>query len=288
MSDEGAQAKRVLYLTSCDARGRNRDGSPLITGSLFSAANGYPALPWGCGSSLRLDLTAPRWLVIEAEEVREDGWTTLIVSGRILADGNRTDALRYLHHNGASGMPYLGRRRAAGAFAVAAVGCLGTVEAGEQTIAAGGDQAQCTLAAGATAAVGQRGIIEAGAFSRLAGGDQAKIEADRFSQVAAGTFASLTVGEGSLVVAGASSVCTAGAGSRVLVDSAGSIVLGPRATGIGRFGTRFKGAEGALFVVIDALDDGVPKVINARVGESGVKPDQWYVVKGHHFEPDGN
>jgi hypothetical protein len=287
-SDEATQERRILYLTSCDARGRDRDGSLMINGRQFTAPGGYPALPWGCGSTGQIELGAPRWLVLEAEETRSEGQQVLIVSARVLADGDRTDALRYLHHHGAAGMPYLGRRRAAGDFAVIAVGSLGNVEANDLPVAAGGEQSKCKLGGGATAAVGQRGDIEAGPFSRLAGGDHSKIKTDRFSQVAAGGFASLTLGDGSLAVAGPSSECTAGAGSRVLIDSAGAIDLGERATGIGRFGTRFKGKNGALFVAIDAIDGGVPIVVSARVGEAGVKADQWYVVKGHTFEPVGD
>lgn len=273
----------VLYLTSCDQHARSAEGTPMVAGNSFSASIGYPALPWGCGSLAHIRKDAPRWLVLDAEDVQERSGGVLIRAARICCDGSLTDALRYLHAHGAAAMPFLGRRRRGNDHAILTTGPMGTIEARDNASAAAGESARLTLGSGATAAVGSYGTIKAGEFARLVGGDHATIQAARFSLATAGMAAEVSGGEGALVLAGAMSNCQVGAGGRAMVDSGGSLDLGPRAVGVGRAGTRFRGAIGAVFVVIDAIADTVPAVLTARVGEGGVKANLWYLVEGHKF-----
>ena len=280
---DGANTVEVLYLVACDQHGRSREGTPMIAGTRFTAPKGFPALPWGCGPIYQIDVNAPRWLIVMAESTGEGPGTTLVFEGRIVADGDRTTALRYLHEHGAAGMPYLGRRRRGGSHAVLTVGSLGTLEAEDHVIAAGGEATQVTAGPGATVALGRAGQAKAGEFARIVTNDGAQVRGERFSTVASGRESTIQLAEGALVLAGEGSEVRVGDGGRAMVDGGGSIDLGIRAVGIGRNKTRYRGAEGAQFVALDAITaDGVTTV-TARVGVDGVLPATWYVVVDGRF-----
>jgi len=283
MAHGATSSDRVLYLTACDRHARSVDGSPMVAGHTFSAIKGCPALPWGCGPLIHFKKDAPRWLVLDPQEMEPLPGGALIKKASICFDGTKNDALRYLHGNGAAAMPYLGRRRRGGDYAVLTAGSMGVVEAEAHACAAGGDASELTLGLGATAAVSRGSKITAGEFSRVTAADHGVVATDRFSLVVTGMNGSVTAGDGALVLAGAMSQCAVGAGGRAMVDSEGSLDLGVRAVGVGRHGTRFRGADGALFVVIDVPDDGPSGVLTARVGEGGVKPNVWYHLVNNQF-----
>ena len=180
-------------------------------------------------------------------------------------------------------MPYLGRRRRGGAYAVLTAGSMGAVEAEDHACVAGGEGAALTLRVGATAAVGKGGKITCAEFSRVATADHGNVMTDRFSMVVAGMSSNVVGGDGALLLAGSMSQCKVGAGGSAMVDGQGSLDLGPRAVGVGRSGTRFRGADGALFVAIDIPDEGASGVLTARVGEAGVKPGVWYQLVDNQF-----
>lgn len=283
---DGTNQAEVLYLVACDQHGRSREGTPMVAGDRFTAPKGYPALPWGCGPLHHIDPKASRWLVVAAEKVDDKPGSPLVFEGRILADGDRAVALRYLHENGAGGMPYLSRRRRGGAFAVLTVGSLGTIEADAHTIAAGGEGTTATLGGGPTLAIGRSSQATVGEFARVAAGDVVTIKAERFASVVAGHASHVTVGEGSRVVAGDGSELQVGAGGRAMIDLGGSLDLGVRAVGIGRGKTRYRGAEGATFVALDVLAGDLVSVKTARVGADGIRPEVWYVMVDGHFVPE--
>ncbi|MEY2117279.1 hypothetical protein [Rhodanobacter sp. FW106-PBR-R2A-1-13] len=286
MAGDGAQQGQVvLYLTACDTHARSREGTPMVAGTRFTAPKGYPALAWGCGPLYHLNPKLPRWLVLEAQQVESGNDGARVFEASIMCDGSRNDALRYLHEHGAGGMPYLARRRRGGAHAVLSTGSVGEIESGPHSIVAAGEASQLQLDLGATAAVGRGGQVKAAEFARLVIGDGGTATTERFSAIAAGMNATVEAGDGALVVAGSMSRCKVGAGGRVLIDSAGELDLGVRAVGIGRTGTRFRGGEGAQFVILDVVDDGAVSVVTARVGEAGVVSGRWYHVKNGHFEP---
>lgn len=256
----------------------------MVAGQTFTAIKGYPALPWGCGPLIHFNKDASRWLVLDPEDTAPLPGGVLIRKAQICFDGTKNDALRYLHSNGASAMPYLCRRRRGGEYAVLTAGSMGVVEAEDHSCAAGGDSSELTLGLGATAAVSRGGKVTGGEFSRVAAADHGTVVTDRFSLVVAGMNATVTAGDGALLLAGSMSQCAVGAGGRAMVDSEGSIDLGVRAVGIGRQGTRFRGAAGALFVAIDIPDEGPTGVLTARVGEAGVKPNVWYHLLNNEFQ----
>lgn len=275
--------QRILYLTCCDQHGRSFEGVPMVAGKTFMAPQGYPALPWGCGPLLRLRASAPRWLVLDAEDIESRSGQCLVKSATILLDGHRSDALRYLHEHGASGMPYIGRRRRGTDFAVLTVGSAGEVAVDDHGIVAAGQGS--TLAAGAAlvAGVGPNAAVQAAEFARIAGADQVTVAAERFAHVAVGTGSEVTVGAGGYVVVGTDTSCTAGPGSYVLSVGGGRIDLGERATGMGTRSTQFRGAAGALFLVVETVDTG-DVIRSARVGLGGIQAHQWYQCKGGAFE----
>lgn len=270
------QRHLTLYLTSCDQHARSSSGVPMVAGRRFTCPDGYPGLPWGCGPALHLKLKAPRWLVLSNAEVTQMPGGVRILAGAIEFDGSLQDAIRYLHNNGAASMPYLGRSRRGDAFAILSAGALGRIEASDSLIAAAGTEARVVGAAGCTVAIGQRGRGQFAEFGRIAGGDAAEIQGARFSTVTAGNESDVEVGEGSIVAVAAGSNVRAGAASRVVIESGGRLDLGPRAVGLGSPTTLFRGADGALFVVVNAPDAGELGVIQARVGTSGVSAGTWY------------
>lgn len=276
-------AQRPLYLASCDQHARSPEGTPMVAGKTFTAPKGYPALRWGCGPMMHVDNGAPRWLVLDADGATDLPGGASIQRAVIAFDGPRADALRYLHAHGAAGMPYLGRRRKGGDYAVLTVGPAGAVEADNHVCAAGGESSDLVLAAGATVAAGPRARVRAAEFGRLAAGNQSDVEAERFSLAVVGMDARVKGGDGALLLAGAMSELTVGAGGQAVVESGGRVDLGERAVGIGRSGTLFRGAAGALFVALEAARDGASYAVVARVGEAGVVPGVWYQVSGNAF-----
>ncbi|WP_157769718.1 hypothetical protein [Rhodanobacter denitrificans] len=274
----------MLYLAACDAHARSKEGTPMVAGKRFTAPNGHPALAWGCGPLYGINPKAPRWLILEAERVETSDHGALVFDATVVCDGARADALRYLHHHGAAGMPYLGRRRRGGAFAVLSSGSAGEVEAGPHATVAVADGAELHLDAGATVATGRDSKVQANEFARLSVGDGSKVLTDRYATIASGMNAEIQAGDGAIIAAGSMTRIKVGAGARVMVESAGFLDLGQRSVGIGRAGTRYRGADGAQFVALDVVADGAVTVLTARVGEAGVVADQWYQVKDGHFE----
>ena len=270
------QRLQTLYLTSCDQHARSSAGVPMVAGRRFTCPDGYPALPWGCGPALHLNLKAPRWLVLSGVEAAPMPGGVRILAGAIEFDGGLQDAIRFLHNNGAASMPYLGRGRRGDAFAILSAGALGRIEAADSLIAAAGTESKVTGAAGCTVALGQKGRGQFAEFGRIAAGDAADVHGARFSTVAAGNESEVDVGEGSTVAVAGGSTVRAGAASRVVVESGGRLDRGPRAVGVGSPTTQFRGAEGALFVVVNAPDAGDVGVVQARVGTAGVNAGTWY------------
>jgi hypothetical protein len=247
----------------------------MVAGGQFTAPKGYPALPWGCGPLLRLKASAPRWLVLDPEEVETRPGQWIVHRARIVADGTRSDALRYLHENGAAGKPYVGRRRTGHEFAVISVGSAGDVTVLDSGIVSGGQGSRLVGQAGLVAAVGPGGEVMAQEFARIAGGDRSRAVTDRFGHVALGTESQCTVGPGSYAVVGTGSSCTAGPGAKVLSAGGGSIDLAENATGVGTCSTRFRGKDGAVFLVIDSTEAG-DVLRMARVGADGIAVGRWY------------
>jgi len=282
MAADGGR-KITLYLTSCDAHARSPEGVPMVAGDSFTAPQGYPALPWGCGPLLHISGERPRWLVLTADAVEAMPGGVKIRSGRVVSDGDLSQAARYLHEHGAGGLPYIGRSRKGGDFAILTVGSLGRIESQSSVVGAVGDKSHIQAGAGATVAMGRQSRAEIAEFGRVGGSDGSLIKAGRFSALASGVGSTIETDEGSIVAVASDSKVRAGAGSRVLVESGGAIDLGQRGVGVGSPSTRFRGEEGALFVVVNASQGDESQCAQIRVGEGGAVAGKWYVFRDGSF-----
>ena len=172
---------------------------------------------------------------------------------------------------------------AGGDHAVLTVGSLGQVRADRHACVAGGEGSSIAASTGAVVAMGRSARAELGQFARVATADQTSVKCQRYGSAVVGMSATLEAGDSALVVAGSMSHCIVGAASVVATEGAGSLKLGARAVGVGRSTTRFCGDDGAVFVVVDAIDDMQPRVLIGRVGMAGIKPHVWYQSNGTTF-----
>lgn len=292
--------RATLYLASCDPRERTAEGEPLVSNGELVSVKGYPALVWGSGPLLQVDGKKPRWLVLTANDsdVELTSWGALIRRGRVAYDGERRAAVQYIVERMHQARPYITQIRRGAEYEVLSVGSLGHIDAKGHLVGAAGPDSKVKGEIGSVIAAGLRSHVKTiaggtnsqpkkpdndGEFSIVAAGDNSTLEVGKYSTAAVGNAGKIHAKDGAVVAGASLSELTVGAGGRALVESAGSIDLGERAVGVGTVATRFRGADGAVFVVVNAVDGGETCVATARVGIADIKEKAWYVYQDGKF-----
>ena len=264
-----------FYITACDRHGRSPARESLVAGDEFTCESGYPALPFGCGhpSFIPFSGSAPRWLVLIASsgaDIRRVEGGARVYRASIALDGDKESLCAYLRDSPARRLPHVFRRLDTNAPATFAGGFASTAHAGQDSWLVGSGPSE----------------LQAGHASTCVTGAKGKAGVADLGVAVAGPGGSAAAGQGGVAVTWGGGQASAGAGGLVVADAPAALEVGPMGLAVGTRACRFRGGDGAHFIVRHADPDArnLATAI-ACVGIAGIKPDLWYAFNGTQFLP---